>query len=309
VRCLVTGATGHLGSYLVRRLLDDGHEVGALMRPESDPWRIADVLPRVRVVRGDLAAAEEAAAGVAAFAPETVFHLAWHGVTSGFRDDPRQIGINLWGSLRLLEAARHAGCRTWVGVGSQAEYGAVEGLLHEDRATRPQTLYGAAKLATGVLGERLCAGAGMRQLWLRLLAIYGPHDDERHLIPSVLLRLLAGETPSLTPGEQRWDYLYVEDAADALVRAALHSDAEGTYNLASGEAFTVRHVVETLRDLVDPALPLGLGDVPYGKGQIMHLQGDISRLRAATGWRPVTPLRDGLERTVEWYRLRAGGER
>ena len=306
MRLLVTGATGQLGSFLVRRLLAEGHTVAALVRAESDPWRIADVMDSVHRIEGDLGDVDGAAAGIAAFAPEGVFHLGWYGVT-GNRDAPAQVSVNLLGTLRLLEVALAAGCRLWAGVGSQAEYGPVEGPLREGMPTAPTSLYGTAKLCAGLLTGGLCAAAGVRHLWFRLLATYGPADEPRRLIPSVALELLAGREPALTAGEQRWDYLYVDDAVDALVRAALHSGAEGVYNLASGEAHPVREIVETIRDAVDPALPLRFGALPYPPGQTMLLVGDTSRLRADTGWAPRTPLAEGLERTVRWYAQRAAG--
>ena len=115
-------------------------------------------------------------------------------------------------------------------------------------------------------------------------------------------RLLAGERPALTAGAQRWDYLYVGDAAGAVAEAATNERATGDYNLGSGTAPTLRSIVERIRDLIDPALPLGFGEVPYRPDQVMHLQADVGRLRADLGWSPRVGLDEGLRRTVEWYR-------
>jgi len=310
MRCLVTGASGHVGAFLTKGLLARGCEVAVLVRPQSDLWRLADVLGRVAVLRGALGDLEETRAPMKAWAPETVFHLAWSGVTGAFRDDPAQITGNVTGSLALFEAARESGCRCWVGFGSQAEYGAVEGALREDLPPRPVTAYGVAKLCLGLMTEKLCAMTDVRFVWLRLLAAYGPMDDGRHLLPAVITQLLGGDRPALTPGEQRWDYLYIEDAIEAICRLALETRARGVFNLGSGQARTVRSLVETARDLIDPALALGFGDVPYRPDQVMHLQADISKIVGATGWRPRTALEEGLRRTIEWHRRPgAGAER
>jgi UDP-glucose 4-epimerase len=191
---------------------------------------------------------------------------------------------------------------TWVGLGSQAEYGAVEGRLSEELPPKPVTAYGVSKLCLCLMTEKLCAMTETRFLWLRLLAAYGPMDDPRHLLPSVINQLLDGERPALTPGEQRWDYLYIEDAAEAICRLALETSASGVFNLGSGDALTVRSLVETVRDLIDPALPLGLGDVPYRPDQVMHLEGDLAKLTTATGWRPEVTMEEGLRRTLAWHR-------
>jgi nucleoside-diphosphate-sugar epimerase len=151
-----------------------------------------------------------------------------------------------------------------------------------------------------MLTAKMSEMTGILHTWVRLLAIYGPGDDPRHLIPSVIQTLCAGKRPALTRGEQRWDYLYVEDAAKALSRIA-ETGATGTLNLSSGETVIIRRLVERIRDLMDPNLPLGFGEVPYRTDQVMHLEADISRLQSATGWKPETSLEEGLRRTVEWY--------
>ncbi|MDQ3820062.1 MAG: NAD-dependent epimerase/dehydratase family protein [Acidobacteriota bacterium] len=300
MRCLVTGASGHLGSYLVGRLLREGAQVFALVRPESDLRRLAGVLDRVEVIRASLSDIKRARPSIAEARPEAVFHLAWQGVAGDFKNDAQQITLNVAGSLDLFEAVRAAGCKLWVGVGSQAEYGTHNKILTEETPARPETAYGVAKLCVGLLTKKLCELAGIRYIWFRLLATYGPKDDERHLIPSVIRSLLAGECPQLTSGDQKWDYLYVGDAAEAIHRAAVTEGAEGVFNLSSGEAHTVREIVERIRDIIDPSLPLSFGEIPAPAARIMHLQADISKLREATGWTPRTSLEEGLRWTIEW---------
>jgi nucleoside-diphosphate-sugar epimerase len=302
MRCLVTGASGHLGSYLTRLLLSRGHEVIVFVRPQSDLWRISDVLSQTKIIRGDLSDIDRVTPQIMSVAPEVVFHLAWYGVTSEYRNDPNQINHNLMGSLRLLQAAQKSGCNCWIGMGSQAEYGPYNGALREDLPTWPVTVYGVTKLCVGLLSQQLCEMAGTRYIWLRLLATYGPKDDVHHLIPQVILKLLAHEKPSLTVGEQKWDYLYVEDAAEAIYSVALKSKAQGVFNLGSGETCTIRSIVERIRDMIDPSLPLDFGETPYRYDQVMHLQANIAKLKKATGWEPKTSLDRGLEQAIEWYR-------
>ncbi|MBS3887268.1 MAG: NAD(P)-dependent oxidoreductase [Firmicutes bacterium] len=306
MRCFVTGGTGHIGSYLVRLLLEQGYQVAALIRPTSDPWRIKDVLNRLQIIPGDLAAMEEAAASVRSFAPEMVFHLGWYGVGSSHRNDPAQVTQNLAGTLKLLQLASESGCQRWICLGSQAEYGLCDGVLTEELPVRPVTLYGATKLSVGLLSQKLCETYNVGFTWLRLLATYGPMDDQQHMIPYVILTLLRGQSPALSPGEQRWDYLYVEDAARAIWQAATMPAAQGVFNLGSGEAATVKSIVERIRDMIDPSLMLDFGAVPYRPDQVMCLQADISRLQQATGWAPQVSLDEGLKRTVEWYRENCG---
>jgi UDP-glucose 4-epimerase len=306
MRCLVTGGTGMSGSRLVRLLLAKRCQVAMLVREPSLAWRIADLLPRLELIGGSLASLPEAAGAIQGFRPQTVFHLGWYGAVNSCRNDVRQVTENLGGTLELLHIARESGCQHFVGVGSQAEYGAHDGLLTEELPARPTTLYGLAKLCAGLVGQQLSDTLGIKFTWLRLLAAYGPADQADYLIPTVILSLLRGEKPLLTSGVQRWDYLYVEDVAEAIWQAAQEPKAVGVFNLASGQPVTVRAIVEQLSVLIDHRLPLGWGELSSPSLPIRSLEADISKFRRATGWGPRIPLEEGLRRTVEWFRENQG---
>jgi len=300
MRILVTGATGFLGAHLLKQLSAEDVSVAILIRPQSNRWRIEHLDINFIKIIGDLKQPHIISDAIKNFAPDIVIHLAWSGVLSRYRNAQLQLD-NLFNNLALLRIASEAGCRTWIGLGSQAEYGPLNTRIKEDAPTRPSTLYGITKLCTCLLSQYLCAQLNMRFVWLRLFSTYGPADNPSWLIPYVILTLLHGERPALTTGEQRWDYLYVEDAARAIWQVATNPAAQGIFNLGSGEAYTVRSIVERIRDIIDPSLPLGFGEVPHRPDQIMHLQADISRLERVTGWSPQVSLDEGLRRTVEWF--------
>ncbi len=304
MRCFVTGATGFVGSVLVRRLLAEGHEVHALIRNvhASACWRLAGVVPEIHLVESDLSRLDSLASLLPAIAPDVLFHLAWDGVGSGARNAPVQLVENVNHTLKMLDLCRLSGCPLFVGLGSQAEYGIAQGVLSEESPCRPVTAYGVAKYSLSQLATKFSEVADMRVLWFRLFSAYGPKDDPNHMLPSLITSLLEGSCPALTLGEQRWDYLYVEDAVEGMLAAVVNSNAQGIFNLASGRIQTLRTVIEFVRDEIDPGLPVGLGALPYRPDQVMHLEGDIGRLSAATGWEPRFSLQDGLRATVGWYK-------
>ena len=302
-RILLTGGTGFIGARVLRRLLGQGREVAVLLRKSGDTRRIADLLGQCHRIAGDLSELAASSDAIAAFQPEAVLHLGWGGVKASDRDSEVQL-LNVSAALDLYRITAQAGCTHFVGLGSQAEYGLLAGRIREDAATHPTTLYGTAKLATGQLLQRASQVSGRTCVWLRLFAAYGPDDNRDWLVPYLIRQLLDARKPSLTPAEQVWDYLHVDDAANAVI-AAMQSGVCGTFNLGSGQGRPLRDIVTLVRDAIDPALPLGFGEVAYRSDQVMHLESDITALCAATGWAPSVRLDDGIAATVDWYKRRA----
>ena len=193
MRAIVTGAAGFIGSSLTRHLLREGAEVAIVARMSSDLWRIRPLLSKVTCIEGDLCQPESIERGVLDFAPDTVFHLAWHGAGNRFRNDASQIDLNLTASLDLLRLAQRAGCRTWVGLGSQAEYGPKDRPISENLPTTPTTMYGTVKLCAGLLEARLAAEWNIRFRGCGYFPAYGPGDNPEWMIPYLIRTLLEGK--------------------------------------------------------------------------------------------------------------------
>lgn len=297
-RIFITGASGFLGASVVRAALREGCEVSVLLRTGDIPPRLEDVIRHIKVVRGDLDGFRRT--DLDDWVPDVAIHLAWQGVANSERNNPAQLG-NVKTSVNVAEVLAACGCRKVVGIGSQAEYGPQRGRIDEFAPTLPTTVYGAAKLISSVATERICAGSGVEFAWLRLFSCYGPGDSPGWMIPDLITNLRAGARPPLTLGEQRWDYVFVDDAAEAILRVALSNVARGVFNLGSGVACRIREVAEKVRDFVAPGAALGFGEVPYRQDQVMHLQANISKLVRATGWLPRTTLDEGLRLTVASY--------
>ena len=157
-------------------------------------------------------------------------------------------------------------------------------------------------IGAGQMSRVECQALGVAHIWTRILSVYGPHDGPATMISGTIRKLLHGEKPALTAGIQQWDYLYAADAAAAFYALAVSGQDGRVYPLGSGTACPLKDYIETLRNAIDPALPLGLGEVPYGPLQVMHLQADTSALQEDTGWRPATPFEEGIRETIEWVR-------
>lgn len=309
---IVTGASGFIGAALCRQLLLRGWRVYAIVRPGSrNLCRLPeqDGLIRVEGELSNMAAWEARLAGEAErFA--AFFHLAWHGVGGVLRNDASQAD-NIAPAVDTVRLARRLNCTVWIGAGSQAEYGRLEGKVSERHTERPTTAYGAAKLAAGREALALAASLRLPAYWLRIFSTYGPGDNGGWLMSDCIRKLLRGERPRLTKGEQRWDYLFVDDAAAAFAAVAERSGgrAPGVYNLGSGASRTIKDIVSLIRDKTDKAAELKFGELAYRDDQVMHLEADISQLAALTGWRPQTALHRGIALTVQEERAQYARER
>ena len=223
------------------------------------------------------------------------------GVGNSARNEPAQFE-NLEMALNILKSARDAGAQHFVGLGSQAEYGPVEGVISETQNLSPTTLYGAAKASTFLATSVLAAQMNMKFSWVRVFSTYGPGDAPYWMISDVATKLLLNEPATLTLGTQLWDYLFVDDAARAIRAVGESAEGLGPVNLGSGSAVPIREIVEKLHDISGSRSELHFGHVPFRNDQVMHLQVDTSKLRLATGWSPRITLDEGLLLSVNAIR-------
>jgi nucleoside-diphosphate-sugar epimerase len=298
MRVLVTGATGFIGSHVTRRLVADGCEVTALVSPGADTTRIADVIPSIRRLDGNLMSS--LAPVLTGLQLDACLHLAWYAVPGVYLTAPENLE-HLKASVDLLRLLPETGCRRVVGAGTCFEYDletAAE-TLSETSPVRPHTLYAACKHALATVGERWCKLAGMSWAWGRIFYPYGPADDPRKLVPTLVRELTAGRPCDLTMGEQIRDYIHVADVADAFWRL-LRSPHEGPIAIGSGQPVTVRHIASTVADRLGRADLLRFGARVASPGDPARVCAD-NRVLRGLGWEPSHDLASGLAETVAWW--------
>ena len=297
---VVTGPTGAIGTALCGLLVQNGVSVCAVARPGSRRSAHLAQMDGVAVLPCDASALSRLPDRLPC--ADAFFHLAWAGTTGAGRNDmPAQID-NIRYTIDAVRAAAALGCRVFVGAGSQAEYGRADGALSPDTPCFPENGYGMAKLCAGQMSRVECERLGVDHIWPRILSVYGPWDGEGSMISSTIRKLLAGERPVLSAGTQLWDYLYADDAAEALFRMAVFGKSGAVYPLGGGVARPLSHYIRAMRDAIDPALPLGFGEIPFGSRQVMRLEADISALRNDTGFEPRTDFETGIRKTIKWMK-------
>lgn len=300
-RVLITGPTGAVGIGLIETCIREETEVYAIVRPGSRRLGQLPVHPLVHVVSADLGHLGEAERDIPVKC-QAFYHLAWEGTYGASRNDMQLQVRNIAHTLDAVKLAGKLGCEVFVGAGSQAEYGRVEGRLTPRTPAFPENGYGMGKLCAGQMSRELCREMGIRHVWPRILSVYGPGDGGQTMIMTTIRELLKGEKPSFTRGEQLWDYLYSRDAGRALYLCGEKGRDGAVYCLGSGQAQPLKKYIEELRDTAAPGAPLGLGELPYGPRQVMKLEADISDLQRDTGFVPEYSFAEGIRETCVWVR-------
>ena len=287
-RVLVTGATGFVGRQALAPLAERGYEVHAV-RGRGEPvgpatWHQADLLDPTQVARL-----------LDAVRPTHLLHFAWYAEHGKFWRSPENLP---WvaASLGLLRGFAERGGTRAVLAGTCAEYDWRFGFCSEAATpTDAAFLYGVCKNALRTVAGSYAAGAGLSLAWGRIFFLYGPDEDGRRLVPSVIQSLRAGGPVRCSHGRQVRDFLHVADCASGFA-ALLDSPVEGAVNVASGRPVTIGAVVRTLAGLVPggPVIPIEFGAVPSPADDPPLLVADVRRLADEVGWAPRLDLRDGL---------------
>jgi CDP-glucose 4,6-dehydratase len=315
---LVTGGHGFVGSHLARALLDRGEEVRVLDRPdprEADvggPRRsgldLLGIREDVELAEADLRDAGQVDAAVGGC--DTVFHLAAQTIVGIARSSPLEtLEVNVGGAWNVFEACRRHGVGRVVFASSDKAYGASPELPYrEDFPLRAAHPYDASKAAADIIARSYANAYGVPIAVTRFANVYGGGDlNFSRLIPEAAIAVLDGRAPVIrSDGSPERDFLYVDDAVSAYLAILAALEDGGV----SGEAFnaggerprSVREVVDLIAEVSGTEIEPEYRGAGNPDGEIDHQYVDSSKLRELTGWRPAVELRDGLARTLEWYR-------
>lgn len=300
-RAIITGATSIIGIALIKKLLQEGKEVCAVIRPDSARKKDVQNLGPTALIEAELDELDRLELPANSF--DVLFHIGW---SSDF-PEPR---FNLQGQLqnvtyaeKALHLAHRCGCDTFLSIGSQAECGRVEGCITPDTPSRPENAYAIAKTVAAAKLQSSCEKLGMRFCWPRLLSSYGPYDRPHTLIMQCIRAALTDQVIALTPGGQIWDYVYADDVALALSCIAERGKHGKKYPIGSGRGQSLRSYIEKIAEAAGNDCILdGLGQRPYAENQVMNLLADLSETTEDTGFRCRTDFETGIRETVKYMK-------
>jgi nucleoside-diphosphate-sugar epimerase len=307
-RALVTGAGGFVGANLCRRLLADGHEVRALVRPGGDRWRLEDVERELVIQEVELRDAPALSAVLDAAAPDWLFHLAAHGAYSWQVNLEAIFATNAIATARLIDLACERGFEAFVQAGSSSEYGFKDHPPDEQEWIEPYSAYAVSKAAGTHYGRAAAVSHGLHIATLRLYSAYGPWEEPNRLLPALAAYGTHGRLPPLADPDTARDYVFVDDVCEAFVLAAATSRPErgAVFNVGSSCQTSLSELVALVRrELAIDEKPQW-STMPARSWDTTVWVSDCTRIRAELGWEPRWSLEEGFQALVEWLGAEPG---
>lgn len=291
-KVLLTGASGFVGSKCIDFLLQKNFQVFGVSSKKQQADREG-----FQWVHLDLSNSNQTIEIMNQIKPTHLLHLAWNVEPPHYWQSYENIHwVNI--SLTLLKAFLDSGGRRIVMTGTCAEYEWNNAICDEiNTPCNPSSLYGIAKYSLFLMAKKLAENFKAPFSWARLFHLYGPGDHPKKLVRSILSSLLKNQPIPCSDGEQIRDYLYVEDAADALV-AVLESESAGAINIGSGQEYRIKNILNFIGNKLRKNELLQLGALPKNPLEPSSLIPSIQKLQSNTSWRPKTDLSKGLDLTI-----------
>jgi len=298
---LVTGASGFVGGCTVRRLLQQGYEVHALLRPGTRTWRLEGIMDRICVHWADLLDEAAVRSAIDRARPAAIVHLAAFGAYESQTDARRILSTNVLGSLAVLETGLEAGVRVFVNAGSSSEYGYRADPMHEGDRLEPNSVYAVAKAAQTHLCRLMAGTSDTAIVTFRLFSVYGPWEEPGRLFPMLIRRARARLPLDMASPAIAHDFVYVDDVLDATLAFDKLAAVRGeVLNLGTGIQSTLQDVVAAVLEVVGSGSEVRWRAMPPRRWDTDTWVADPSRARAMLGWAPRHTLRDGIARMAEW---------
>ncbi len=305
-RCLITGASGFVGSNVARRLVAEGHEVHLILREGHADWRLKELQSHVRSHLGNLRDEDSVKAIVKEVRPDWIFHLAAYGAYSWQQDVIAMLQTNVFATAVLLNASLDLGFEAFVHAGSSSEYGLKDYPPQEDSHLEPNSYYAVTKASAALYCRYTAQRHGVRVPVLRLYSVYGPYENPGRLVPALVVNGLKKGLPPMTHPDTAHDFVFVDDVSRAFLLAAENEEQKvgEVFNVGTGTQITLREVVRVVREEFGITSEPQWGTMESREWDAKAWVCDNRHIGEVLGWKPEFDFRKGLRQTVDWVRER-----
>lgn len=298
---IVTGSTGFIGSWLTQELLSNGYDVVSVVRnPDKLLPEIRDN-SRFSVIQKDLKELKPDDFDESK-EYDVFFNLGWAGVSPEDKNVLDKQLSNIPMALNAIDVCNRIGCKLFVSSGTVAEYALTTDVMDLGAQQKPNDIYGATKVAVHYYLEVRARQLDQPLIWTVIPSTFGERRTDNNIITYTIKSLLKGQKPQYGALTQMWDFLYVSEVVRALRLIGEKGAAGKVYGIGSGEYRPLRDYIETIRDLIDPTLELGIGEVQSYSKQSFSSCVNIYDLIRDTGFQPQVSFGEGIIKTIKWFR-------
>lgn len=308
-KILITGGAGFVGSNIVRRLVETGNKLYLILRKDSNRTRLSSILRSVDVFENDLSDVDSLERIAKKVKPQIIMHLASSGVYSYTGMDPRSISTllvdNVQGTINFLYATKNVGYELFINTGSCFEYGSSKIAFKENAPLHPLNAYGMTKVATTLFTDTFRKMNNLPIVTVRPFTAYGPGEDERRFISTIIRQVRNGENPSLPKEKVVRDYIFIDDVVDAYLLIAQNPKkvTGAVLNISTAKGTSLVDVAKLVTKLTGAkGIELNIGGFPIRNGEVLSLVGDPTKIKKLLGWKAKYSLVEGLKKTIEWMR-------
>lgn len=294
MKITVTGASSFIGKKLIEKAVINGHECIAVVR-RGKRASVQNLIgfEKTRIVEMDMHEYDNLYRE--AGDTDCLINLAWQGTRGIDRQNHEMQEESYKNTMKAIESMSLGRPKIIVTAGSQAEYGSSFDIIHESCQALPDTEYGKYKLklyhAVSDFGKK----RAVKIIEPRFFSLYGPGDTDKTMIVSMVKKMLRSEVCNLTESVQLWDFLYIDDAVDALM-ALIEKNAEGgIYNFASGDCRMLKEFIEEMKAVLQSESVLNYGAVKYPDTGMVSLHPDVTKLKRTAGWSPTVSFSEGIK--------------
>jgi nucleoside-diphosphate-sugar epimerase len=301
---LVTGATGFIGSNLIRHLVRQNADVHILTRSKSNFWRISSILTKINNHCVDSYNSPSFTKLIHKIHPDYIFHLAAYGSYPAQTDLTQMLSINIHFSTALLSAINTLPYTMCILTGSSSEYGFKTKPMSENDLLEPASFYAATKAGMTHIAQVFAQMYQKPIAIVRPFSVYGPYEEASRLIPTAIINCLKNQDIPLTQGKEKRDFIYIEDFIDGLLAVTQDPDDSSgkIINIGSGKQFSTKQIVTKIHTITKSTSRLLWGKYPNRSWDTNYWKANIRFIKDTYGWKPQTSIDAGLSKTIEWFK-------
>lgn len=302
-KVFITGAGGFVGANLTRSLIKNNYSVHILNHSKNLSWRLSEISKLIHVHNGDITKFKSLRNVLNNVQPDYIIHLATYGAYHYQNELEKIINVNITGTKNLLESSKNIPYKCFINTGSSSEYGFKIKPMREKDCCDPVSYYGVTKLAATHICKVFAEINNKPIVTFRLFSVYGDYEEPGRFIPTIMKALKYKKAINLTPGDQRRDFIYIEDVANAFMQALkLGQKIKGEIlNLGTAKEYTNDEVVDALFKVTNKITDVIKGTYPKRFWDTPHWCAEISHIYKKLNWKPEFTLDQGLQSTYTWF--------